>query len=43
MMEKGKKSIDKDRPDADYDTNKKVQKELDEAAKKINQNKEKKK
>jgi hypothetical protein len=42
-MEKRKKSIDKDRPDADYDTNKKVQKGLDEAAKKIDKNRKKKK
>ena len=42
-MEKRKKLIDKDRPDADYDTNKKVQKGLDEASKKISENRKKKK
>lgn len=42
-MEKREKLIDKDRPDADYDQNKNVQKGLDEAAKKIDKNRKKKK
>jgi hypothetical protein len=35
MINKEKKSIDKDREDADYAKNKKVQKELDKAVRKI--------
>ena len=34
-MKKEKKLIDQDRQDADYDKNKKVQKELDKTAKKL--------
>lgn len=38
-MKKEKKAIDKDRLDADYKKNEKVQKGLDEAAKKIKKKK----
>lgn len=34
-MKKEKKLIDQDRQDADYDKNRKVQKELDKTAKKL--------
>ena len=38
-MEKKKKQIDQDRKDADYDKNKKVQRELDKAAEKVKKKK----
>lgn len=38
-MEKKKKQIDQDRPDADYEKNKKVQRELDKAAEKLKKKK----
>ena len=38
-MKKDKKVIDKDRLDSDFDKNKKVQKELDKALKKLKKGK----
>lgn len=40
-MEKERKIIDNDRPDADYEKNKKTQNDLDKAAKEINKKQEK--